>query len=170
MAKKKSETKVPQPPEPPQIGRRLVFHPLQAIGVPLIMLIPLLALLGVFGRATTEASERAANLEVKVEHPTRMRYKTTETVEIAVRNAGGGPLDSVNVVMDREYLEGFSNVSFTPTADEITDEGYVVELGAIEPGSTRIVSVEIRGDQYWLHEGGLTVGEVSIPLATWVFP
>lgn len=44
-----SSPEVPQPPEVPDIKRRIQLHPWQWIGIPLFLLIPILALFGVFG-------------------------------------------------------------------------------------------------------------------------
>jgi hypothetical protein len=69
---------VQQPPQPPEIEKNLAFYPEQWIGIPFLMLLPILALLGVFGEGYNEASASSDALAITVEYPTRNRYSLEE--------------------------------------------------------------------------------------------
>lgn len=157
MATRRPPITTRKPPEPPRIERRLTFHPVQAIGVPLIVLIPVLALLGLLGEATARTTVQAGGVEVTVEYPSRMRYKTVGIIEVDVRNSTGMAIENALLTIDRRYLEGFSNITFTPTATAVTHEAFVVALGTVQPGQSQAVTVEVRAERYWLHEGALVV-------------
>ncbi|MBI1296719.1 hypothetical protein GC175_17320 [bacterium] len=64
-----------QPPQPPPIKKRFQFTKAQLIGVPLILLIPILALIGVFDAHLERTTAVAGDLQVTVEYPTSVRYK-----------------------------------------------------------------------------------------------
>ena len=89
----------PQPPQPPEIRRRIAFHRTQLIGVPLLAIIPVLALFGVFGTTTGEARAESAELQMQVRYPTRFRYKVINSLTVEVRmsdsltssSSGGSP-------------------------------------------------------------------------------
>ena len=167
--------RVPQPPQPPQAGRRLRFHATQLIGVPLIAIIPILALLHVFG--TTHETEIASDdpLLVEVRYPTRFRYKTIDPLDVTVRNTGSAPLRGVSVRIDKGYVEAFSTVSFTPSPQRVTSDAFVFDLGDIPPGEARVVDGLVQAERYWRHPGRITVrsdggAEVALDVATFTFP
>lgn len=157
--------------EPPEIRRRLTLHRLQMVGVPLLALIPLLAMLGVFGETREQVDAAGTDLAIAIEYPTRFRYKTIDPIRVAVTNRTAVELDTVTVLFDVEYLSRFSTPLFIPAATD----AYVVPLSSVRPGETRHVYVEIQAETYWRHEGWVaaTTGgadTVRVPLATIVFP
>ena len=170
-----SDSQGTQPPQPPEIKRTLQFHLTQLIGVPLLAVLPVLALLGVFGTTRGEASAQSAALELHVEYPTRSRYKVINAIEVSVRNLTEQPLSTVTVSFDETYISKFSNVQFTPSVKTVTDEVYRVELSDLQPGETQLVSVEVQAEEYGAHRGTIKVaaGEAEaaqVDLATIVFP
>jgi hypothetical protein len=54
------------PPSPPEIQRKLAFYPYQIIGLVMILAVPLLAVLGVFGETFAEVTASNSNLAVQV--------------------------------------------------------------------------------------------------------
>jgi hypothetical protein len=81
----------------------------------------------------------------------------------------------VTVYFDRDYIDSFSTVTFTPDVKSITDVAYIVELSDLQPQETRIVSVQLQAEKYWRHEGEImatfteTIG-AEVSLRTFVFP
>lgn len=164
-----------QLPQPPQITRGLSFEKYQLIGVPLLVLLPALALWGVFGVSWATTKAAAEGLDAEVTYPERIRYRMHRELEVTVRNTGGKPLPVVVVSFDRSYISAFSQVQFTPSARNITDEGYEVQLNDIPPGGERRVSASLQADDYGRHGGWVTVearggGRSRLPVTTIVFP
>lgn len=169
------EGKPPQPPEPPEVGRNLGFHLVQAIGVPLLALLPVLALFQVFGTTQGEARASDGPLEVEVRHPGRFRYKTTLPLEVRVRNTGDAALSGVTVSIETDYVDRFSSVSFTPSPQRVSDEAYVVDLGDIPAGESRIVESRVQAERYWGASGRIAVAtdgpeRAELEVASFVFP
>lgn len=164
-----------EPPQPPQIRRSITLEKYQLIGVPLLVLLPALALWGVFGVTSASARASATGLEIEVTYPERFRYRMHRELEVTVRNTGGKPLPVVVVSFDRPYISAFSQVQFTPAARSITAEGFEVELDDIPPGGERRVSASLQADDYGRHDGWVTVeaqggGRSRLPITTIVFP
>ena len=164
----------PQPPSPPDVARKFAPLPYQLVGVGVLFTIVLLALFGVFGVVRAHAAADAGSLHVEVEYPERFRYKTIGPVDVRVHNGGETTLDTVVVRFDRAYVDAFSTVTFTPSADTVTDEAYEVTLRDVRPGTTRLVSAEIQAESYWRHEGFVEAvaggATARAELATLVFP
>lgn len=87
-----------QPPPPPPFPRRIQLHRVQLIGMPILMLVPLLAILGVFGE--TFATTQAANdrLSVQVQYATRSRYGMANPTEVAVHSTSSTPLTALSIL------------------------------------------------------------------------
>lgn len=151
--------------------RAPILHWYQWVGIPLLALFVILALLGTFGPSQAEASRSDAQLSLRVEYPSRFRYKQIAPLRVWVANIGSLPLDTVTVVFDRQYINQFSQVSFTPSAEK----AYEIELVAIMPGETNLVQVQLRAESYGAHPGVIqaTTGgadTVTVQLSTLVFP
>ena len=163
-----------QPPQPPQVPRRFKQYLFQWIGVPIFVLVALLAVFGVFGETVATAEESSAALELEVEYPSRFRYRTDNLITVSVTNRTDQALDSISVRFDQSYVSNFANVTFQPSVETIADNTYVVALTDVAPGETRSVVVEVQAESYWRHEGTISAsaGEdsVSVSVATFVFP
>src|SRR5690606_12259349 len=94
---------LPDPPGPPEIRRRLSLYRFQLIGLPFLLIIPLLALAGVFGERRDDAHARDGALEVSARYPSVFRYKMIDAIEVDVRNRGDAVIDSVTVSLDTAY-------------------------------------------------------------------
>jgi hypothetical protein len=167
--------KAEQPPQPPDVAHRLQFYPWQLIGVGLIMLVPVLALLGVFGESRGATHASGAGLEVRVEYLTRLRYKMLNPMTVSVQNMSTQSIPTLTVAVDRAYIEGFSDVTFTPDADEITGSDYVVELIGVPPGETRVVTVSLEARRYGRFTGRVRAAAgdgapAEARVETFVFP
>ncbi|HEX7004110.1 MAG TPA: hypothetical protein VF168_07975 [Trueperaceae bacterium] len=147
----------------------------QRFGLPLMVLLPLLALFGVFGVTFERTGASSERLELHVRHSTRTRLRAPHLLTVEVTNRGQSPLEGVTVVVDREYVDAFSNVAFTPQASEVTPDEYRIELGTIAASATRLVTADMTPAAYWRHEGIISasaegVEPVEVAVATFVFP
>src|SRR5688572_26320040 len=161
---------LPDPPAPPEMPPRTSLHRSQWILVPLVLSLPLLALLGLFsGRETTRAD--LGPLAVQIRYPTKLRYNAFDNITLHVHNRGTTPLDTVSVALDSSYVAGFSMITSVPPFDA----SFTVSLPQLEAGESRLVRIELRAERYWRQRGVLAIGSrgtdtLRIPLATFVFP
>jgi hypothetical protein len=168
-------TQPTQPPEPPEVERRNAFYLPQFVIMCVIALIPLLAVVGVFGDRTESAEAEGAGLLLHVDYPRLMHYKTDDLLVVTVQNASEQVLDGVIVRIPEAYLSKFSNVVFTPEIRRITTDAYEVELDGLEPGASRMITVELEGNDAGQHEGMVSavVPNAEVPpvtITTLVFP
>jgi hypothetical protein len=161
---------LPNPPAAPEMPPRISLHRSQWILVPLMLSLPLLALLGLFsGRNTTRAE--LGPLAVQIRYPTKLRYNAFDNITLHVHNRGTTALDTVSVALDSAYVAGFSMVTAVPPFDE----SFTLSLLPLAAGESRLVRVELRAERYWRQRGTLTIGTrgadtLRIRLSTFVFP
>ncbi len=171
------EEETAQPPQPPEIEPKFILSRVQWIGLPLLMLLPILALFGVFGEASTAVSDSSDVLDMEVEYATRYRYRMLNTMEVSLENLSAQAIPTLTVRFDEDYISKFSSVVFSPQLDKITDEDYVVYLQDVQPGDIRIVNIEMQGDRYGRHSGVVSAtagedshGRVQVEVSTFIFP
>jgi hypothetical protein len=139
------------------------------------MLVSLLGLSGLFGPAFDTESAAGSQLELQVEHPTRVRYKTNTPLEIMVRNVSAQDIPTVTLSISAGYIANFAEAQFLPEADEITEEVYKIELSDIAAGEARQVNVDLRPDLIGNHTGEIVAepegGEATrLSIGTFIFP
>lgn len=109
-------------------------------------------------------------MELTVTYPSRFRYRQMEPLRISVRNRAGERLDTVAVDFDTSYVSRFANVRFVPPATR----AFEVLTTDLQPGESRLISVELSGDRYGRHAGTVTASTrtdtVRIPVHTIVLP
>jgi hypothetical protein len=175
MSQKQENSQNPGPPDIPEIKRRIMFHPLQLIGIPLMALIPLLALIGIFGETVQTAQNVTSDFEVNVEYPSRMRDHNEALMQIAVRNLTTETIPLVTVRLPRDYIDSFSEVTMMPDAQAVMADHYEVEFAEVQPGEVYGVRLDLKGEEYGQHEGEVIVEaeglqSASVRLSTFVFP
>ncbi|MGQ0562353.1 MAG: hypothetical protein ACT443_10820 [Gemmatimonadota bacterium] len=164
-------SEVPQPPQPPEVERATRLYRYQWFGLSVISLIVLLAMLGVFGESFGEIEAEAGALAVRIEYPTRFRYRQIHQIEVTITNTSDQALDTVTVLFDPEYVLKFSEVTFIPSATRPFD----VHLTHLTPGASGRVVVGVRAGRYGRHTGEIvaTAGggdTVRARVATFVYP
>jgi hypothetical protein len=164
----------PRPPQPPPVDRRFVLSR-HAIGASLLAILPVLALLGLFGESQATRTEGDDAALVTVEFPERFRYKQLQWVEIRVENTSSEAIPLVVVTVDSGYLDRFSEVAFVPEPTEVTRDVYRFEIRDLATGDSRVISSGLQAERYWLSEGEVTVeaggaAPVIIPISTLVWP
>jgi len=159
-----------QPAEPPHPARRVTLTRKQWLGLPLIILVPVLALFGVFGEHRSEIQLRGRALSVIVRYPDRFRYRQLQRLDIALRNTSTRTIDTLRVSFDTSYISRFSSVRIVPSPRL----AFVVDLLGVAPGETRLITGELWGEQYGLHRGRIVASAGSdsavVEIRTLVFP
>jgi hypothetical protein len=170
MTRRAEQPEGAQPSQPPEHDRGIRLNRMQLIGVPLLALIPLLAVLDVFGERWDTRVVDGSTLRTAIEFPDRFRAKLSRPITVSVQNRSQQLLDTVAVSFDSTYIERFTAVSFLPDIDD----SYVVKLTAVRPGETRRVHLELDGDQVGRHRGRVIVRTGSdssvVGIHTIVFP
>lgn len=165
-----SKTSPSVPPELPEINRRLRVGRWQMVGMGLIMLIPVLAALEVFGEGSATAANRGPTLAISAEYPSRIRHGTPEEVTVVATNRGPLRLDTVTVRFDSNYVSRFTDPQFVPS----TSDAYEVDLVGVEAGEMRVIRLGMRANEYGRHRGAITAfngaDTVRVTVRTIVFP
>jgi hypothetical protein len=160
----------PSPPPAPEIKRTIELSRKQRIGFPILLAIPILALFGIFGESQAYAHVTSAAFDVAVSYPSRLRYRQVQSLRITVRNLSATVADTVRVSFDTAYIARFSSVRFDPAAKS----AYTVDLTDVKPSESRLISVELWGQDYGNHRGKVVArhgaDSAIIRLGTLVFP
>jgi len=164
----------PYPPEAPSIPRKLRFYPGNAIVLAIILVIVAMALLGVFGVSDRQVRAEAGTASVTVTYPSLIRYKMVDPLKVILA-AGEQPIEDVTVVISTGFLDGFSDVTFQPAIDLVTEQDTFIGVNDLPAHETLVVSGSLQAERYWLHEGRLEVrsGDETLAgfdLATFIFP
>jgi len=151
--------------------RRMEPGRVEYIGFPLLLVLPVMALFGVFGERLERATVRSAEIELRVQWPTRTRHEQIHDIEVVVRNVSARVIDTLTVGLDSAYLSGFSAVSVTPGAAH----AWEVELVGMHPGEARRVVVSIDARRHGRHTGPVTATAGGTDTArtvidTFIFP
>jgi len=160
----------PSPPRAPSIEPRIQLSWKQRIGFPIMVVIPILALFGVFGESQTRARATSASLDMMVSYPSRFRYRQVQSLHVTVRNLSSTVADTVKVAFDTAYISRFSSVRFEPAPKA----AYTVDLTDLKPSDSRLISVELWGQVYGNHRGTIVArhgtDSAMVHLRTLVFP
>lgn len=161
---------VDQPPQPPRIAPRLHLHRSELIGLPAIAVLPLLALLGVFGPSQKTVQEQSGTIEWSVDYPSRIRYAQIERLTVQLTNRGAAPVSQISLGIDPDYMHAFSDVAFEPQPRT----PYRIDIPELGPGESRLVAVQMTADAYGPQRGRVSVeaggASASADLSTFVFP
>lgn len=171
----REQERAPQPPPPPEITRRVHLDRLQRLALPVILLLPLLMVVGVLDERTAEVSAEGAGLRLTAHYPGRLHHGNNGAWRVAVANTGATAVDAVAVSFGRDHMERLANASFTPQVTAVTADGYIVQLGRIEPGEVRRVTLEAEANYYFGGGGriaALLAGDevATVSTSTFVLP
>jgi len=160
----------PSPPPAPSIDRKVELSWKQRIGFPILIAVPILALFGMFGESRAHAHATSGSIDLEVSYPARFRYRQVQSMRVSIRNLSPVVADTVKVAFDTAYIGRFSSVRFDPA----TKTAYTVDLTDIQPSESRLVSVELWGQDYGNHRGTIVARHGSdsaiVHLRTLVFP
>jgi hypothetical protein len=162
------------PPQPPEIRRRVKFYRSQMIGLPLIWLLPILALFKLFDTTFQTVSAESNGLVLSVRYPDKLRYRTFEPLEIGLENRTGSMQKKVQVHLSEDYVRAFRDPAFRPDVTDIDEGSYVVELTDVRSGERRTVTVDLEADFAGSHDAEVEVAAgsalVSARFSTFVYP
>ena len=164
-----------EPPKAPEIPRQWKFYNYQFIVIPLLLLIPLLALFGVLGETSTTVEAANEGLVLRIIYSDRAHYEAYNHMQITVRNESGADLSNVAVELDRGLLDHFSQLSINPALTEITETVYRVELDTVEAGTERVITVDYQPDMNGSQNGWVRliadgIAPVQAAFSMFVFP
>jgi hypothetical protein len=166
-----SHSALPLPPQPPDTQSRLRLSRAQRIGLPVMALVPLLALAGFFGERMEQRRDLRGPLLVSAQVPTRLRYRQRMTLELSVTNRGAAAVHDVRVHVDSSYVDRFSGVSFSPQA---SPDGSV-RFGTLAPSESGRLAVTLEGEHVGVVRGAAIATDAAgdtarVALASAVFP
>lgn len=165
----------PTPPEPPFQDKLWRFYRHQVVAIPLMALIVLGALFGLFGFTEQRLLVDGPEVIVEVEAVERFRYRMTGPFDVTVTNPSDRPVESVTLRISRQFLSGFSGVTFSPSASQIDGSWWHFDLGDIAPGAARVVTGELQAESSGSLTGQVEVSSgdrrvAVVPVETFAFP
>jgi hypothetical protein len=152
-ARRRADVGEAELPEPPAAPRRIRFRRTHLAGLLLVVAAPVLSVAGILEPHQGSAAVSDARLAVSVSYPERMRYRTSDWLTVDVHNRTGQPLDAITVQFDPAYLRSFNPVLVVPSPRD----AFNVELGRLDPGTTRQVALQLQAEQYGRRPGRVRV-------------
>jgi hypothetical protein len=164
--RKASQDQLPQPPAGP---RRIRVKPSNLVGLLLVLIAPALAVAGLVEPASGRATASSAELDVSVEHPRRMRYRTSEWVVIDVHNRTAHSLPGVTVHISPPYMQSFHPAIVIPAPTS----AFAMDLGALGGGESRQLALQLQAEKYGRRRGSIRVEPrghpaIEVPVNTFV--
>jgi hypothetical protein len=160
-----------EPPPPPGIERGVRLYPYQWFALPLLIAIPALAILEVFGPTTRVTRAERDGIRLEAEHPATTRFGRPEMLRVVVRNESGARLDSSTLVLDSAYFAAFREISVAPAPAT----GLQVTLPPLAPGESHAIRVDARPHRYFRARGEIELlvagaPPVGVAVSTFILP
>ncbi len=170
-----SESQTPQPPQSPDFKREFRLYPYQWITIPLLFIVPILAIFGLFDANIVDVRASGDNVELRVEYSTRYRYYMDVPAYVFVTNTSDAALPVITVRFDRAFVDNFIEIQFTPDTNAVTERWYEVDLEDVQAGETRMIRVDLQADDYGTQRGtvAVAVGETAVAdvqLDSFIYP
>ena len=156
------EPEQPVPPGMPAVPRRLLFTPLQRWGLPVLLALPVLALIGLLGVSYDRTVTTGDGLTLEVDYPNRTRSGVATALTLTISNQGDAPVTGVYIALPRAYLESFDTFELRPVAHTVSSETYRVDVGDIPTGGSRVVTALLTPGRYGRNTGTVTVGSAAL--------
>lgn len=158
------------PPPPPEIRRTILLTPRQWIGLPILFLIALFGLLGVFGGHASIQHSAGTTFAVHAEYPDRIHYRDNATFRLTIENHSATVIDTMTISLDPSYMQAFASPKSIPEMHT----PYRITLTHVAPHDPQLVTIDVTGNGIGRHHGPLRVisrtDTLTIPLTTTVFP
>ncbi|WAS95100.1 hypothetical protein [Nannocystis punicea] len=163
------------PPSPPEIERRLQFHREQLLLLPLMLVVPIMALLGLLGGPRVREEIELRGVRLGVEFAPRDHLEDWGRMHVTVDNRSPAPLPGARAEFARALLDPLWQPSFQPPLARIDGDWYVVALGDIPPGQARVVTLDYRSTEPGELTGAIRVragdeAPVELPIHITVLP
>ena len=163
-----------QLPQPPEVPRRLRLSWPQAVGLVMILLLPALSAARLFDPRPQTSTASVGAVALAVTSPGRMRHRTSDWVEVDVRNRSARALADVQVELGADFVQGFSQAVFIPAATTVDARAYRVAIGALGPGESQRVALQLQADRYGSRRGMISAragaSRAEVPISIFVFP
>ena len=155
----------------PQLRPHLRMWKYQWIGIPLILIMPILAIMGVFGREIKNLNITGGGITAQIEYPSKIRYGQEEFIRVELTNDSSKTMRDVSVSFDKNYIQKFDGSEFKPQADI----NYFVKAGDISPGNKKILEVKLKAGERGSNSGKIIISSrnkeiISEELNTFIFP
>lgn len=156
----------------PELPKRFRLWKHQWIGIPLLLAIPTLALLGTFDEDAKQVLATSNDLALSAQYPGKLRHGTSHEIVVSLENKSSRAMQDVRVEIESGYLNRFSEVQVTPEPKT----PYQIDLQELAPGERRMITVNLRGgDDYGSHAGKIIARSkgaelASAELKSYVFP
>ncbi|MDR7152244.1 hypothetical protein J2W49_004220 [Hydrogenophaga palleronii] len=170
----------PEPDGPPVFRRAVRVGWLEAIGVPVLALLPVLALFDQLGpstaRATATSETGPGRVELSVEHPRTVRHRGQTELVVGVHNAGTQVLEGLRIGIDETYLGRFARVDMLPSAQSDASGHVEVALPPLRAGERTTVRMRLEAGSWGGFGGTVQVADaerivlVGLDISTWVLP
>lgn len=150
--------------------------PLQTWGMPLIALLPVLAVVDLIGTAEEQVVAEADGVRLEVSYPRRSHRDVTTPLTVTVSNLRGSALEDVYVLVPRDYVERFDEFELRPSAEWVSADSFRLSLGSVPPGESRVATALLTPGDYGRVSGSVQVGSggeaplVNAEFATVTFP
>ena len=167
----------PEPEPPPEFKRQILFGRGQAIGLFVLLLIPVLAVLRVLGDSKATLEARVDGLVLNAEVAKCTRYGNPAQLKITV--AAPADAQRVEVEVTTDYLERFSDIHAEPASVRMTDRSTVFARELTQDGDahggTALVVLDLTPERYGWARGKVRVstetgGSAELEIKTFIFP
>lgn len=146
-------------PTNPPYPREVRLGALEWIGIPLLALLPLLALTGALGpssaRLATPLPE--AGLRLDLTYPTRLRLKADGEMQLLVHNTGSTTQAGLTLSLDQRYLQAFGRVQSLPAPQQLSATALRIALPALPAGESALVRLMFEADSWGRQPGWLAL-------------
>lgn len=163
-----------RPPAAPRFQPRLLIDKAEAVGIPLLFSLPLLAMVGTFDQQEASQTDQAAGIQLNVSYPARTRLQLSGMLAIDIRNTGRQPREDLTLRIEQRYLRHFDQLRFLPADLQLDGQYYRAHLPPLAPGQTRRILLEVRPQRPGLHRGLIELHTAQRPLrapiSSLVFP
>lgn len=143
----------------------------QYIGIPFLLSIPILALLGFFGGTTKKIQFHQNDFSISLDYPDLLRNGQTEYVQIKILNTSIESLKNFKVHLNSEFLQQFDEIEAIPSFDKNIE----VSLEEIPPNEQRFVFFKLKANKAGPHYGRIEIKKsnekiIQTALRTFVLP
>lgn len=142
-----------RPPPAPAFARRLRFDLPELMGLPVLAMLPLLALFGVFDEQRASSKAEHGGLVLEVDYPGRLRFEQDAVLDLVVRNDRDQPQRGLRLAIDRRYLARFDNLRFEPPSGTLHSDHWELLLPPLAAREVRHVRIEVRAAAAGVHGG-----------------
>jgi hypothetical protein len=151
--------------------RRVHLYRGQWIGLPLLLLLPVLAMAGVFGEGRSTQTYTDQLVRFELDYPTRLRARQHSHITVRVERLAGNAADTIRVEFDPAWLDHFTELTIVPEPAR----PWIVELAGLERGDTAVVRVGLEANSHWRRSGRIRLSHAGgathdVATTTFIFP